>query len=526
MVKDVCKELNYYTTRILEVRYTDLEEEERLCRELLKLSDSNGDAYGQMFAHTFLGDYYVAVNEVDRAGDHLLRALALLEDKQMDECDEVRMRVYLLLGIFYEHRADEQNSIQYNIDALSLARKLGDAVSEGAILNNMAFSFQRRNDSDMALAYFKHSYELQKSLPDSHLRIIFMSNLAEALSAAGKPDEALQYIEECERAEADPVLKERCLQVNWCLYHAKKGEMEQCVKWVDKILSQQNDRMQEKMLEFENYHALFQCMMDIGCGEYAHKFFKLMEKTCQKGSVDQLNIMEKKRIAYVLAFEPEEKHFEAYRRYYEKMQEIKNKIDETITSAMKAMIRLDELNRSNEALVSEQEELKSQNDIDELTGSYSRRHMENLVRRLSEGEQRKEISIVMVDVDYFKEYNDHYKHIKGDEVLKAVSGCLNDNRTEGIYPCRFGGDEFTCICEDVGESQIREYIALVRADLERRNIEHKKSLCADRVTLSVGAAIGSGSTDTTVVMELADRALYRSKKEGRNRVTVVQVESL
>lgn len=510
-------ELNHLMSRILEVRYTDLEEEKKLCRELLEKTEKSGDTYGQAFAYTFLGDYYIAINDVENSGAHLLRALEL--SKEAGECGEVTLRIYSLLGMYYEHKADEQNSIQCYLEALTLARRLKDIASECSILNNMGFSFQRHGSNERALEYFRRAYELQKTLPEMLFGAIFAGNLAEILIDMNRLEEALSYMREVENSDGDPWTKQRCLELNWCLYYAKAGEPGKCLAWAQRILDQVDKLNEEKMYAFENYNALLQCMMDIGNEAYARRFLELQEAASEGSGIDQLRLLEKKRIAFCLQFEPEEKHFDAYKRFYQKMQEFKDRINNTISSAMKAKIQLDELSRAREKLQSEQRNLQHQYDRDELTGSYNRRYLESLIRKRVDGGGAEDLGIVMVDVDYFKEYNDYYKHIKGDEVLKIVATCLDENKVEGIYPCRFGGDEFTCVCSGVSDEQIDKYVASVRAALYDKNIPHEKSLCSDRVTLSIGIAAETGEADPYYVLELADRALYESKQKGRNAVT-------
>ncbi len=514
--------LSQLTSRILEIRYTDIEEEKRLCLELLEQSEKIGDNYGQAFAHTFLGDYFIAINSVEKSGIHLKKALDL--SMQGNDYDELKLQIYHLSGIYYTHKADEQNSIQCYLDALAIAQKVKDVAAECFALNNIGVSFQRCNSFENALNYFKKAWELQKEEQETPRRITFISNLAETLIGLGHMEEALFYIRLCEETKSDPKFKKDCLELNWCLYYAKTGERAKSLELAEKILNEAENSDVENMLAFDNYNALFECMMEVKHRDYARRFLELMEKTSFGGGVDQQHILEKKRIAFVLQFEPEEKHFFAYRRFYRKMQEFKKQINHTIANAMKSKIQLDGLNRSKEALKAEQKNLQEQYYKDELTGIFNRRYLESLILQYSEGTIDGNLGVIMVDVDYFKEYNDYYNHIKGDEVLKIVSACLNDNKIEGISPCRFGGDEFTCVCHGITKGQIEEYVANVCADMEKRKIVHEKSLCSDHVTLSIGIAM-SLEKDPHIALELADQALYESKQMGRNRVSWNRAEA-
>ncbi len=523
MGKQECCELNHLMSRILEVRYTDLEEEKRLCDELLARAEKDEDSYGQVFAYTFLGDYYIAMNEVDAAGKRLLKALAMCENGTVDEYDSVRLRIYSLLGIYYEHKGDGQSSIQYYLYAQAVAKHVGDTMTECMVLNNIAFSFQRHNGAQKALEYYLEAYERQEKLEYSPMRAVLISNLVEILIYLGRMDEARKYLGEYDKVDADPHDKERLRRSNMCLYYAKLGDREECVKWVEEILSNLEIVDADRMMAFENYTSFFEAMMEIEHKEYAKKFLGFMERSSDTGGIDQKRILEKKRIQYCLEFENESQHYAAYERFYIKMQEFKSETNKTITDAVKAMIYLRKLKKSTEKVRDEHDDLTRTSTMDELTGVFNRGYFDKIILQCSQSPESGSFAVIMLDVDYFKEYNDFYKHYEGDKVLMQVAACLRDNQTEGIQPCRYGGDEFVCVCKDVGRDEIINYINSVKACLEQKAIKHEKSLCSDKITLSIGFTIGNRQEDAVIAMEMADRALYESKKAGRNTVTEKQV---
>ncbi len=516
-------ELKNLMTRIKEVRYTDLDEERKLCRELLKRTEKSGNSFGQMFAHAFLGDYHIAMNEVDIAGKHLLKALELCKNQDAGEHDDVRFRIYSLLGIYYNHKGDEQSSIQYYLYADDLALRMGDTLSECMVLNNIAFTFQRHNGMDKALEFYQKAYEMQKPLEHSPIAPLLISNLTEVLITQGKLEEAWAYLDQYKHMDADEQEKERMFRNNMCLYYAKQGDKTQCLKWMEQILSNLDEVDANQMMAFENYASFFDAMVQIGHKQYAKKFLDLMEQSCSMGGIDQPKILEAKRIEYCLCFEDEKKQDAAYERFYIKMQEFKKETNRTISNAMKTMIYLDELRRSDAQLKDEQDDLRRASTVDELTGIFNRRYFDSLIRRYEQEADAGRIAVIMLDVDYFKEYNDFYKHFEGDRVLKEVAGCLREYAVEGITPCRYGGDEFVCICDDMDKNAVEGYIASVRECLEKKAIPHEKSHCSNRVTLSIGFALAADKEEAELVLESADQALYKSKEAGRNTVRGGQV---
>lgn len=172
-----------------------------------------------------------------------------------------------------------------------------------------------------------------------------------------------------------------------------------------------------------------------------------------------------------------------------------------------------------------QTRLKEQAIRDPLTGLYNRRYLdETLPRELSRAKREGyALSLIMVDIDHFKHVNDTYGHPAGDEVIRVLARILSDGAREGDIACRYGGEEFV--------------VALPRMDLDAAMVRAEKWRLASadftvthgelviRFTLSAGiAAFPAHGADMDTLVHCADVALYRSKNEGRNRVTSHQAK--
>jgi len=160
--------------------------------------------------------------------------------------------------------------------------------------------------------------------------------------------------------------------------------------------------------------------------------------------------------------------------------------------------------------------------IDHLTGIYNRRYMDLHIKKIIKSLVRtnSKFSVLLVDIDYFKNYNDIYGHDAGDNCLKVVATALSECVSRDIdFVARYGGEEFCVVLPntDAGGAQV---IAEKLLDKVREcNIPHKASDIADRVTISVGGTTGivRYSQYAQDYIKAADRALYRSKRAGRNR---------
>lgn len=161
---------------------------------------------------------------------------------------------------------------------------------------------------------------------------------------------------------------------------------------------------------------------------------------------------------------------------------------------------------------------------DELTGLKNRRYFnmrfhEEQMRALRDNRL---LCLLLLDVDRFKEYNDHYGHPHGDAVLKAVAACMRNTLNRGGDLCfRVGGDEFACLFSASGEGECLMLAQQIHAAVASCAMEHQDNPPTGLVTLSSGVAFlrPGESRDQEALYELADQALYRAKHQGRNRVS-------
>jgi diguanylate cyclase (GGDEF)-like protein len=133
-----------------------------------------------------------------------------------------------------------------------------------------------------------------------------------------------------------------------------------------------------------------------------------------------------------------------------------------------------------------------------------------------------DLTVLLVDIDFFKPYNDHYGHNDGDACLRLVARQLNSVVLRNTDFCaRFGGEEFVCLLPNTGANGAQEKAEALRLSIENMRIPHNKSAVGPVVTVSVGVAtfpfIDNSNWTADIIIEQADKALYRAKADGRNR---------
>jgi diguanylate cyclase (GGDEF)-like protein len=170
-----------------------------------------------------------------------------------------------------------------------------------------------------------------------------------------------------------------------------------------------------------------------------------------------------------------------------------------------------------------QQQLKNIARIDALTSICNRREFDlRLISEWGRGARSEHsLALLMIDVDLFKQYNDHYGHLRGDDCLVKVAQILSSCvQRAGDLIARYGGEEFVVLLPDVGlEGATRVARACVKAIFDAR-MPHDSSTVAPWVTVSIGVAAMQPiyEKSCTLLVEQADIALYQAKQDGRNRV--------
>lgn len=185
--------------------------------------------------------------------------------------------------------------------------------------------------------------------------------------------------------------------------------------------------------------------------------------------------------------------------------------------------------RTHLCLHQQKELLESLAKYDGLTGIYNRRYLDEKLAEEFRRHQRQAVAIAyaLIDIDHFKEYNDGYGHLKGDECLQQVAHAIRDStRRPGEIVARYGGEEVAILLPAMEVDQTQKYGAWICQRIRELSIVHKYSPVTDKLTVSVGIGVMvpiPGELASALV-ELADRALYHAKSTGKNRCEVEYLE--
>lgn len=161
--------------------------------------------------------------------------------------------------------------------------------------------------------------------------------------------------------------------------------------------------------------------------------------------------------------------------------------------------------------------------IDELTGIPNRRSFNNYITSMDDYNLKSGlvISIIMMDIDFFKQYNDNYGHTTGDKTLKSIAYQINSVVTHSMnFAARFGGEEFIYAAIGANEEEINRIAETIKTNIINLKIPHNYSKVSNYISLSLGTStiVANSQKDIFDCIELADKALYLAKESGRNCV--------
>jgi diguanylate cyclase (GGDEF)-like protein len=185
---------------------------------------------------------------------------------------------------------------------------------------------------------------------------------------------------------------------------------------------------------------------------------------------------------------------------------------------------------AEQRLAVERRELQALVFRDGLTGVFNRRHFDHELERQWRKEARTvspcPMAVIMIDIDAFKDYNDHYGHQGGDECLRTIAQAIaSAARRPTDAVARYGGEEFALILRDADQQGAQRVAERIRAAVENLRLPHPASRTGI-VTISAGVAaqrpVEGGDGNSLVAA--ADRALYTAKQQGRNRTCQASTE--
>ena len=446
-------------------------------------------------------------------------------------------------------------SIYMYYDILSEAQKIKDSESRARIqiksyeyLGNMYFILE---DYETALKYYNKAVHIPvKNQTDNALAkygtyinrsesYIQLKNYEKAKECSLETEKIIPYLPE-NIAVGVKVFRYK----NLLLLESRKNNFEKAQEYYNLCLEYLKEDKGSAFLNGSMYVEIAHCEMLYLQGKYDE-------------AIEKLNILLKKDLEEEWGFDTSiyfmllelykktdqsEKYFETGKNIYKAEKKFNDNLKKDYIEFVKNSYILDQMKKHERiakikiislggfvflAFISiiigifQIKKLNKKNFTDALTLVYNRKYMDFLIEKPLKKPMN--AAIVMIDIDYFKNYNDYYGHPAGDIVIKKTADILRKSLRKDDIVIRYGGEEFLLILKNTDSEIFKDVYKRIAENLKNENISHEKSPVSDRVTISVGVYFKHFEKTLNLKESIkeADKALYISKENGRNRFTII-----
>ncbi len=504
------------------------------CAKLLDYGKSMKDNALIGYAYFSKGETYYLMNNASNFYSEMLACMAPLE--QVQDWSRVAM-ANNMLGIASLNRGNAPFALDYFIKAISICEEYSLPDLEWIIHLNLGSLYLNIEEYKKSISHTEIAYRYILSHKDMES---YLESLTAVMLGMGraylKLDNQAKYLEiEKElKTQCMPFLQEMEKIVIYCYFarvHSAIGEDEARDYWIEMVNRHTSAKM-PIMDVFDDFYDYLDMLLAIGKYDDFFKAYTVLDDLTKYTSIKNL---ERKLLTLKIRYYRRVGQIEEYKiasvLFFElsEFMERENRLMVSNMIVMKNSYR--ELTQINKKVEEENTFLQKRSETDPLTGMYNRLKLNEYSEEAFQKaiDARESIGVEILDIDFFKQFNDNYGHQSGDDCIKFIASELIDMaKEEGVFAARYGGDEFVVIYEGMTEEQIMKRASDLRHKIYAANMEHRFSLTDDRVTISQGICVGVPDKGTSFFNYLqgADKMLYEVKQQSRNNIKLCSASEL
>lgn len=524
--------VQYWITQVMENRGKDAELSLKFCKDIVNYGMTVGDHNLIGFGYFYRGETYYLLNDGVHFFEEISKALDYL-NKAQDW--ELMGKCYNFLGIWATNRGNAPIALDYYLNGINYCQKI-QLFHQEAIMNvnvgalNMQCGRYREAQAYLEKAYEYIKTEVNEQGYDSYMMIIYAS-LAKAAIHQGNMTEAEEYFRRAYHdhwKNVDEMDRLTILCTEALYNHVRKDyvKRDHCIAQIQSFIHGQMPILDMS----DDLYEYAKLLLDAEKEEEFWAVIDLLEPMIKNCNIIhmQLQIISLKIQLYRKKGQSAE-YLQAAGYYYE-LSEIKEReMQEMINNVLNLRRSLESVNRARQEMEVQNRILLEKSEIDPLTKIANRfrlnDHSEEIFERVLRMEST--IAVEMLDVDYFKEFNDNYGHQSGDGCLQAVADALREmTNRHNAFCARYGGDEFVIIYEDISYEEAISCAKELKGLVRDKNIPHKYSKAIPFVTISQGLCWGRPKEGQQIedFLHTADSMLYKVKQKCRNNYCVGKIE--
>lgn len=434
-----------------------------------------------------------------------------------------------LIGLKLD-QGNEAVALEFLYEALDLITLNQDEDLFDIIYVVFASIFEMAEDYDTAIAYYRRSFEkLLELYPDARTSSTFVY-AARMLSAVGC---LIKYNDKESLSKCYYELKDLPYESVTPVFALIPAFLEGYLAFLneekDKAITILRDVIQKYIDTAEVFDTyiipehIYKVFENYEMREDQKVILDLMKKYSDTTDLDSWKVLyTETQIRYCRDIGDKESLLAAYEKYYSSQQSYHNNSVKQKQEYIMLRKRLYEEKEEHLKTVETLQSISSTDALTKLENRYSL--MRYAPVALQSAIMRKQYyGVLLIDIDRYKEFNDTYGHVHGDECLQQIGSVLKEVMKDH-FCARYGGDEFIGIFTDTDEAEIRSICSQIKEKLDELNIEHVRNVPYGHVTVSQGfyTRVPSEGDDFTLFLKEADSGLYKSKERGRNCTTSVE----
>lgn len=423
-----------------------------------------------------------------------------------------------IIGVCYGTLNDQINSLSYFLKAYYKSLENDSFEERHMIINNIGTIFQNLGFYDKALEYFLRCLKERKLNADT-LNIndgILIINVIGAYVKSRKLDELKSWMELLaayqEKFDNEVVNDDFHLyQIYLATYEENDDKIVACI---DEMIRCSHDNL-DVLHTFKNLLEVMDICLSLKDEDLCLRVYAELQRIQDdyQDVHNEVRLNERKVVMYQL-FHHEEELLEALRSFYDSKVKGNILMQQDMKKNLLMKIDLERLMHEQDAILRKNEELLRNNELDEFTRVYHKESFrKHVCRDLQHNLPDQYNALFIIDIDHFKQVNDTYGHLVGDEVLLQVAEILRTSVRETEYVGRIGGDEFSIFMKNIyAKDYVEEKAEQILTKI--RNIRTKD--ITEEITASIGICMSNHADQYEWVFEMADEAMYEVKERGRN----------
>lgn len=504
------------------------------CDKLLAFGKSMKDDALIGYAYFSKGETYYLLNDASNFYSQMLSCMGPME--HVKEWGYVAM-ANNMLGIVSLNRGNAPFALDYFIKAISICEDYSLPDIEWIIHMNLGSLYLNIEEYQKSISHTEiaHRYLLDNKNIENYTESMtaILLGMGRAYLKLDRDDKYLE-IEKRLRLDCLPHLQDMDKVVIYCFFarvHQAIGEHEARDYWIDMVNQHATTSM--PILDiFDDFYDYLHMLLSIEKYDDFFKAYAILDDLTKHTSIKNL---ERKLLTLKIRYYRRIGQIEEYKiasvLYFE-LSEFMERENRIMVSNMIVMRNsYMELTQINRKVEEKNTFLQKRSETDPLTGLYNRLKLNEYSEEAFEKAlvNRSSIGVEILDIDFFKQYNDNYGHQAGDDCIKFLANMLLKLAGEdGIFVARYGGDEFVIIYEGLSKEMVEAKANELRDLIYDAKWEHKFSLTDDRVTISQGLCYGIPERDASFFAYLqgADKMLYEVKQESRNAIKICEAVEL